>query len=45
MIMGPVPARFVAQAPEAAWIYNYETGQITANSNACDAAERSYSLY
>ena len=45
LITGPVPPAFAAEAADAGWIYNCETGQIAPNSNAKDEAGRAYELY
>jgi type II secretory pathway pseudopilin PulG len=45
LVAGAAPPEYDARAVGAGWIYNYETGQIAANSNAKDDAGRSYELY
>lgn len=45
VIQGETAPAFAEQAPEAGWVYNCQTGQIAANSNAADSTGRSYLSY
>ncbi len=45
LISGAAPAGFREAAPDAGWIYNFETGQVAANSRATDAAGCRYENY
>lgn len=45
VIRGGTAPAFADQAAEAGWVYNCQTGQIVANSNATDSTGRSYLSY
>lgn len=45
MVCGTARPMFSADALGAAWVYNYETGQIVANTDALDEDGRPYASY